>query len=95
MERTRRGEAAKAALAAAEAIIPLLYECHCTNTNQCGERRTPRGPVAPLNACCATECSTLSPLTEHGEERLLRPPSLLLKLYRPAHEYCRPHREQD
>ena len=35
-----------------------------------------------MNACCATECSTLSPLTEHGEERLLRPPSLLLKLYR-------------
>ena len=33
-----------------------------------------------MNACCATERSLLSPLSEHGEERLPRASSPLLKL---------------
>ena len=48
MERTRRGEAAKPALAAAEAIIPLLYECHCTNTTNAASGARARRPLERL-----------------------------------------------
>ena len=70
--RLRRGEAAEAALATAEATLPLLGD----HQPHGGMLHTSAPP--PLNARCVSERSTRCLPNERSKERPSRPPSLPL-----------------
>ena len=76
--RLRRGEAAEAALATAEATLPLFGD----HQPHGGMLHTSAPP--PLNARCVRKRSARSPSNERGKERPSRPPLLPLN----PHSHC-------